>query len=201
MPELGRHGSGDLGGNTISSVMKNIKFLVICVLAFFTFSGCKNKEKVVPALDFYTILGGNEKSGRDWVLTEFYGKREISSYENTVKVGTLGSKYWPLHIQDNYYTFYKNGYGICHEVGVLNPKLEEESRFPEFWDDSLKAYKYIQFTYQSGKTVNIVNRVQKPAFFDNWEIIKLDEGEIVLYQQDKAFNQEFVIVFNRYKAN
>ncbi len=180
--------------------MKNIKFFVICALAIFIVPSCKNKEEVASALNFYAVLGGHDKAGRHWVLTESYAKPGISSYENTVKEGIPGSKHWPLFIQDNYYTFYNTGYGVCHEVGVLNPRLEEETQFPQSWDDSLKAYKYIQFTYQSGKTVNIVNRVQKPAFFDDWEIIKLDAGEIVLYQQDKVFDQEFVLIFNRYKA-
>jgi hypothetical protein len=41
----------------------------------------------------------------------------------------------------------------------------------------------------------ILCRVQKPSFFGEWKIISLKSDEMVLYQQEKEFDQEHVIVF------
>ncbi|GAB3166437.1 hypothetical protein [Telluribacter humicola] len=178
--------------------MKYINYLILFLLTASISISCKEKnDPVTPQLDFYGIISGHNPQGREWTLTHFYSRpASLSSYENTVRNGTDGALYWSDWIKDNYYRFGPDGYGVCYEVGVVSPYLDEE--LSKSWDDSVKAfrYEYIQFTYRGGDSVEIINRVQKPAFFGTWQIIKLEEDEIILYQQDKEFNQEHALVFN-----
>jgi hypothetical protein len=171
--------------------MKNAYIMLILLVAG-SLAGCKHKDEVEPLYPFYQTIGGDSETGKDWELAHFYFLPGISNYDNVAENGYDGVPDLPEWAKDNYYTFFKDGYGLCTEIGVINPWVHEETA--ESWDRETKAYKYIQFDYSGGKTVHIVNRVQKPAFFGDWEIISLKPDELVIYQQDKEFDQEFVIV-------
>ncbi|KAA0989874.1 hypothetical protein [Dyadobacter aurulentus] len=171
--------------------MKKISILLTALPLLFI--GCKEKKEVEPAFQFYQTIGGDTDKGRSWKLAHFYSNIGLSNYENTVENGIDGADHHPDWVSDNYYTFFKNGYGLCFEVGVINPQVNVETE--ESYDPEAAAYKYIQFDYGGGKTVNITNRVQKPAFFGEWDIVSVTSDEIVLYQQEKEYNQEHVIVF------
>jgi hypothetical protein len=172
--------------------MKKI-YVILCLFLAVAIDGCKQKKEVEPEFPFYQVISGGNEAGKDWKLEHFYSNVGISNYENTIANGIDGIPIGPDWTRDNYYTFFKDGYGLCFEKGIINPYVNQETA--ESWDSEKGAYKYIQFDYSGGKTVQILNRVQKPAFLGEWKIISLKSDEMVLYQQEKEFDQEHVIVF------